>query len=183
MFKKFLKSCGVVASLVCANIAMADTIVVSSPSFTDLLPSSDKLTLNAVNLNTTIGNAPAVIAFQTGNFFVDVTSTSLNGTYSYLVNQDVTINSITQTVAFNFVNEVTSTADTLTFGSGSVVQFGNVSFQALGFSVTATSVGDHSFTMQAQVSAVPEPETYAMMLAGLGLMGAVARRRKTKQLA
>ena len=28
------------------------------------------------------------------------------------------------------------------------------------------------------VTAVPEPETFAMMLAGLGLMGAVARRRK-----
>ncbi|WP_240791856.1 PEP-CTERM sorting domain-containing protein [Rhodoferax bucti] len=28
------------------------------------------------------------------------------------------------------------------------------------------------------VSAVPEPETYAMLLAGLGLMGAVARKRK-----
>jgi len=27
---------------------------------------------------------------------------------------------------------------------------------------------------------VPEPETYAMMLAGLGLMGAIARRRKAK---
>ena len=28
------------------------------------------------------------------------------------------------------------------------------------------------------VSAVPEPETYAMLLAGLGLMGVIARRRK-----
>jgi hypothetical protein len=28
---------------------------------------------------------------------------------------------------------------------------------------------------------VPEPETYAMLLAGLGLMGAIAKRRKDKQ--
>jgi len=28
---------------------------------------------------------------------------------------------------------------------------------------------------------VPEPQTYAMMLAGLGLMGFVARRRKQEQ--
>ncbi len=30
------------------------------------------------------------------------------------------------------------------------------------------------------VSVVPEPESYAMMLAGLGLMGTIARRRKSK---
>lgn len=31
------------------------------------------------------------------------------------------------------------------------------------------------------VTTVPEPESYAMMLIGLGLMGAVARRRKSEQ--
>jgi len=30
------------------------------------------------------------------------------------------------------------------------------------------------------VTAVPEPETYAMMLAGLGLIGTIARRRKVR---
>lgn len=34
-----------------------------------------------------------------------------------------------------------------------------------------------------QVAAVPEPSEYALMLVGLGLMGAVARRRKSKDLA
>ena len=32
-----------------------------------------------------------------------------------------------------------------------------------------------------KVNPVPEPETYAMLLAGLGVMGAMARRRKAKQ--
>ena len=35
-----------------------------------------------------------------------------------------------------------------------------------------------NLTTSNPVSAVPEPETYAMLLAGLGVMGAVARRRK-----
>lgn len=39
-----------------------------------------------------------------------------------------------------------------------------------------TVSGSVNFT----VAAIPEPETYAMMLAGLGLMGFMARRRKQK---
>jgi hypothetical protein len=38
-------------------------------------------------------------------------------------------------------------------------------------------------TRVAVTSAIPEPETYAMLLAGLGLMGFVARRRKLKGIA
>lgn len=37
---------------------------------------------------------------------------------------------------------------------------------------------DNSFSLTSGVSAVPEPETYAMLLAGLGLTGLIARRRK-----
>jgi hypothetical protein len=36
-------------------------------------------------------------------------------------------------------------------------------------------------SMAAPVAAVPEPETYAMMLAGLGMMATIARRRKSKK--
>lgn len=34
--------------------------------------------------------------------------------------------------------------------------------------------------LESQVAAVPEPETYAMLLGGLAMLGAVARRRKNK---
>ena len=33
-----------------------------------------------------------------------------------------------------------------------------------------------------QVAAVPEPETYAMLLTGLGLMGWIARRQRKHQI-
>lgn len=35
--------------------------------------------------------------------------------------------------------------------------------------------------LYSNVTAVPEPETYATLMAGIGLLGAVARRRKNKQ--
>jgi hypothetical protein len=40
--------------------------------------------------------------------------------------------------------------------------------------------GNLAFTLSS-VSAVPEPETYTMLLAGLGLIGATVKRRKDKQ--
>ena len=45
--------------------------------------------------------------------------------------------------------------------------------------ITGTQSGTGSYNGNITLtSAVPEPETYGMMLAGLGLMGFVARRRK-----
>lgn len=39
------------------------------------------------------------------------------------------------------------------------------------------------YTYTAAVTAVPEPETYAMMLLGMGMVGAIARRRAAKKAA
>ncbi len=45
-------------------------------------------------------------------------------------------------------------------------------------SVTGTALGS-SYTANVVLTPVPEPETYALMLAGLGAIGFVARRRKS----
>lgn len=52
--------------------------------------------------------------------------------------------------------------------------------QSFGFAYTSVSKSGYweSYDIKQTVSAVPEPETYGMFLAGLGLLGVVARRRK-----
>ncbi|WP_229256013.1 PEP-CTERM sorting domain-containing protein [Duganella fentianensis] len=59
-------------------------------------------------------------------------------------------------------------------------QFKNIS-STLG-NVTLESSSDVVFS-SSDVSAVPEPETYALMLAGMGLIGVAARRKASKQAA
>lgn len=45
---------------------------------------------------------------------------------------------------------------------------------------TNSAVGLDNISVTANIAAVPEPETYALMLAGLSLMGFVARRRQQR---
>jgi hypothetical protein len=74
-----------------------------------------------------------------------------------------------------------------------VGQIGGGDFFVIGtsFSGTASATGtlklfywdsnnfDNTASITANVNAVPEPETYALMLAGLGVVGFLARRRRT----
>ena len=64
---------------------------------------------------------------------------------------------------------------------------GNASLIQWSYSPIVTTAGVLNFadgtslgSFQAVV-AVPEPETYAMILAGLGLLGVITRRRKVEQ--
>lgn len=65
------------------------------------------------------------------------------------------------------------------FGLVSTTAFNLVSVHSGSFNGVAET---HDVDNVVFASAVPEPESYALMLAGLGLMGAIARRRKAKQV-
>jgi autotransporter-associated beta strand protein len=79
-------------------------------------------------------------------------------------------------VSFDGFSSETGSFSLLTAGSRTGV-FSNVQFSGLSPWSTA-SIFYTANGVGLTVAAVPEPETYALMLAGLGLMGFVASRRK-----
>ncbi len=69
-------------------------------------------------------------------------------------------------------------------GSGMTFDLASISVHAgdyiyFGVSGRGNDQWDETFLKGSITTAVPEPETYAMFLAGLGLLGVVARRRRT----
>lgn len=94
------------------------------------------------------------------------------------------------TTNFTLGQFVDLTTNTVIASTGSNLGFYNLQFtppNALnttnnyGFRVVGTTVGGGgSYGGTVSVSAVPEPGSYALFLAGLGIMGAIVRRRTTK---
>ena len=89
--------------------------------------------------------------------------------------------SLVFTVTATDVNNVTNTQSFTGSGTGSFLGFvSDVALQSVLVSVTTPlASGDVKYATVDNLilSSVPEPETYALLLAGLGLVGALARRK------
>ena len=130
-------------------------------SFTDTVLGSFSF-LGASNFSGNVGSLSTFTAIfngQTQQFNLP----SINFTKVSLYSGD-TEKASSSTSSFSFAN--------LAGGNYTLKVTGNV--QGVGFGGTPAIGGALA---QYQVTPVPEPETYAMLLAGLGVMGAIARRR------
>jgi hypothetical protein len=121
-------------------------------------------------------------------FTFDVTGSPLE----FSASLTSTANKATEGLNISSFNLFTSTGTLIGTGTGTVgkVDRFSVSNDVLGVGSYYLQVGGNvlstngaHFDGNIALSPVPEPETYAMMLAGLGLVGFAARRRKAAKQA
>jgi hypothetical protein len=127
-------------------------------------------TASASNVNVLNGGTNSGVFWQVGSSATLGTTTSFEG--NIIADQSVTLNTgatilCGRAIALN----AAVTMDTNTISNDCTALNGPNKINDFG------SAGFSGGTLAA-VTAVPEPETYAMLLAGLGLIGFTARRRK-----
>ena len=166
----------VVASLACAAAMLPG--VSAASQFTD----SDTLDFVASSTSYTA-------KFSWADLFSDKTTTAGYASFEADGKYSITLTDATHMVVASFNNIADGiTGDVNGVLSGSFLQtFSSLvagSSYTLSFTGKWSNSGFASYTTQAiptvSVTAVPEPETYAMLLAGLGLVGTMVRRRSNR---
>lgn len=129
----------------------------------------------------TVPSATTTATFGGVDYTINFTETpgsgTKQGTWTINVNKAVTVDLVfaihasNHSGAFFFDNQELTSSPLGNAGTWAINWYSNGN-QVPGFSNLTI------FARDQHVSAVPEPETYAMLLAGLGLVGFMARRRK-----
>src|SRR5471032_2701054 len=151
---------------------------------------NELLSKGSINIGNTF-SAPAAagtISFDdTYLFSVPTLNTGdPEGSYTLGITKHVANIDITDISFFQIVNGQ-HVAVASSFGSGSFypladVGSGSYGFEILGHTATAGVTGSYGGTMSLTLTPVPEPETYGMLLVGLGLLGFTARRKSNPKL-
>jgi hypothetical protein len=169
--KAKIKLIGAVIALVAIANVSAGTLTMSTPEPTGLESDIHIATFSQAGVYVDNVNSPArsfnqVVSFNLSNPLAVTASFSLGGGWdSFFANYGGTNYNIGSGTTFSLAPTVALTSYSITLtGTRSLWSNGG-----LGIEFNGTKLA---------VAPVPEPETYAMLLAGLGLIGAIARRRK-----
>lgn len=167
-----------VAALAVAGVASAD----SAPEYQLPIGSSQQISVSAP-----IGTA--FLPFQNTFGFTVSTPSSFSGTvissalnFSFMSIQAINFGGVTlnpgvlNSVVSQDFHQVSFSAANLAAGDYVLTVSGTAMPALTLFPMPPTAAG--SYTIAASLAPVPEPESYAMFLAGLGVIGAVANRRR-----
>jgi hypothetical protein len=139
---------------------------------------------NTYNLGTISGVNGSAFPVSNGSF-TDYFDFTLASTSDMSVSASPLNLSVgTPPILFFDITGLQVTFDGSTFaGDNTTHNFSSLAAGNYKLEVSGTSNGLQGgiYGIVSNVTAVPEPETYAMMFAGLGLMGFTVRRRKTKE--
>ncbi len=167
-----------VAALAIAGVASAD----SAPEYQLPIGSSQQISVSA-DIGTPILPFQNTFGFTVStpsSFSGSVISSTLN--FSFLVIQAINFGGVTlnpgelTSVVSPDAHQVSFSAANLAAGDY-VLTVSGTAFPATGLFVSSPTAAG-SYTIAASLAPVPEPESYAMFLAGLGVIGAVANRRR-----
>jgi hypothetical protein len=180
-----------IAALVMASASFASSAVMAQATGTTIgnSPQALKLTDNSAFFGDTL------LMNNNGNVFADRFTFTVNNTSGPL-NLDAIISSISRTAdtglditnmalygATN--NNLITTGRAINTGAMDVWSLSSNSLAAGDYYIRVdgrmVSNAGASFGGAVMLAPVPEPETYGMMLGGLGVLGFLARRRKAKQ--
>lgn len=155
-----------------AGLAYTGDVVLSVPQITLKIVGDGEALGSAVRVSFNgVANAVNSFAGTTGLLTMDMAVTSGNATLgSFLWNASDETNA-QQSVGFSFLANVGDEVTLSGFMSSSLIADGSQTSLA---SAAGNLNGDFA------IAAVPEPEQYALLLAGLGLMGVIARRRNSR---
>lgn len=133
------------------------------------------------------------ISSQTAWLFTQFSENTLSNSALWGHGTQATKNTALQQAIWSFENEAFGSLSSLAssykiLANNAVANgwsgIGNVRVLNLfGYDTRTRSYSTYAQDQLYMVSAVPEPETFAMMLVGLGLMGAIARRRTNNKTA
>nr|WP_316642339.1 FxDxF family PEP-CTERM protein [uncultured Roseateles sp.] len=158
----FIKKLALAAAIVATSGTAFANDVVAAPSFTGLTATFAALHSAGAFMDMFTFTMPGITAANVsittigaGVADIDFTSATLNGIPVALT-----------TDAGGYVELLYTPSDYALTGPLTLI-------------VKGTSGANASYSGTLNVTAVPEPETVALMLAGLGVMGFVARRRRT----